>query len=980
MPEEGRSATANEEPMNCIYCGYFHENPAEACERCGAELPDPTCQQCGTEVAWGVALCEQCEQMSQSADKTPCPSCGAMNNVSAEYCTSCGTPMAVITQITELARSKDREPLQTWRVYGVETEMVGRDEPLERLDEGLSWTIREESPKVIGVTGETGIGKSRLLAEFQRYAEQQYADTVVMESAGRDDSSGPFSLFARLFKNRYYIGEDESPTLARKKFREAVASIVDGSKADRIARRVGHIIGVPIGDSTATNNSADGPDFDRKSVEAMAELLSADARENPIVMVLEDLQYAKSQSLRLLDRLMRSVDDIPILFVLSWNPKDLFYDQIVEELPVDERIGLKPLSDDEVETFVRQTLHRAGEVPGELVEQIVESAHGVPLSVEEMLRILISDGVIDTRKPQWEVHEERIGETELPTTVEETVRARLDALTADEREVLDMAACIGNAFWPEALRALFHLQADHDDELRDYWFGTEIDDRLDELVESLERKDMVRRQDDSDLGNHEQLYFKHRIERRTVYGEIPGQTKQRYHRLIAQWLDRQVEEESGRAAEQIAEHYDKGHALDRAARMYIRAGTYARERFANEKAIDLFTKGLGYLSDADMALKLSAFHDLGSVYERRGEYDQALAYFREMLRYSWLINEPSKGGAALNKIGRAYRGLGEYDEALRHLERALDLFWNVSDLRGVASTLDDIGKIDWVRGEYDEALRYYSGGLQLRRETGDRRSIALSLSNIGSLKLQRGDLQDAMEYYREALELRSAIDDKQGVADSYNTLGALCLERGDTGDAITLFEEALEIAQNVGHRVMIASYLNNLGEAHLKAGDLDRAREYLMEAREAAERAGEKRVLFDVFRNLGSVALEGGEPESAHDSVEDALELAEELDSDSLRGLARLTMADVYAGWSRRENGEALETRAERNYRDSIELLREVGNRAKLGRCYSHYGNFLLDRGDAVQGKQNLERAREIFESLEIRKLREATEQAIHQV
>ena len=967
--------------MNCVYCGYYNEEETAECGRCGSELPEPTCQQCGVEVDWGVALCEQCEQLSKSADKTPCPSCGSVNNVSAEYCTSCGTPMAVITKVTQLARSQDRAPLETWRVYGVETEMVGRDEEMGRLADFLESTIEDEKPRVVAATGDTGLGKSRLIAEFQRRVEERYSETVVMNAASRNDSAGPYGMFSRLFKNRYYIAENEAPETARRKFTEAVDSIVGDARSDRIAKRVGHSIGIPYEQDLRESGSFDPAEaeIDRASVEAMAELLIADAESNPLVVILEDLQYAKSQSLRVLDHLTRNVAQAPIFFLLSWNSDELFHDQLLDGIAVDETLELRPLSDVEVDDFVRQTLHKAGEIPDKLVERIVDAAHGNPLSVEEILRILISDGVIDTRQAKWVVHEDRIDEVDLPTTVEETVKARLDALTEDERSVLEMASCIGDAFWPEAVRSLYHLQADHDDQVGDYWFADGVDDRVDELIESLERKDMVRRQDDSSMKGHEELHFKHRIERRNVYGDISSQRKQRYHRLTAQWLDRTVEKGSDRVAEKIAEHYDKGHCLNRAARKYVRAAEYAADRFANEKAIDLFTKGLGYLSDANMDLKLSAFHDLGTVYERRGEYDQALAYFREMLRYSWVLNDTSKAGAALNKIGRAYRGLGEYDEALRNLERALDLFWVESDLRGVASTLDDIGKIHWIRGHYDEALRYYSGGLELRRESADERSVALSLSNLGSLKLQRGELRDAMVYYREALDLRRSIDDKQGVADSFNTLGALCLERGDIDDAMTLFDEALTIARDMGHRIMEASYLNNLGEAYLKAERLGDAESCLDEARSVAVKSGDKRVLFDVLRNLGRVALEESDFKLADERVEEALELAAELDSQALLGLARQAHAEVYAAWS--QKGEEIDDekadQAEESFRNAIDLLREVGNRAKLGRCLSEYGNFLLERGDTVQGKQKLERAREIFDRLEIQKLREATEKAI---
>ncbi|MFB6263697.1 MAG: tetratricopeptide repeat protein, partial [Bradymonadaceae bacterium] len=952
--------------MNCVYCGYYNDEPTAVCGRCGADLPDPTCEQCGVEVEWGEALCEQCEQLSESADKTACPSCGSLNNVSAEYCTSCGTPMAVITKVTKLARANDREPLETWRVYGIETEMVGRDEEIAALHDALQAVVDGGASRSVAITGRTGLGKSRLLAEFEQQVEEKFGETVFTEASPRTDTSGPFDLFKRLLKNRFYIPENEAPATARRKFQEAVTSVVDDEvRGERIAHVIGESIDLHYEDSPHTSAGDDGDrsNVDRKTLDALVELLRADAQNNPAIVAFEDLQYADSRTARFIEYLTDELSDSPILFLLTWNPEELFFEETLEEIDFDRRLELRGLSDEEVRQFVRQTLRRAKNVPEGFVDRIVDAAHGNPLSVEEMLRILISEGIVDTREREWVIHRDELEDFELPKTVEETVKARLDALTEDERTILEMAAAVGDVFWVELVRCLFHLYADHDEEIRDYWESDELESRVDELLESLERKDMVRRQDESTLPDHDQCRFKHHIERETLDGELASQTKQRYHRLIAQWLEREAGDSIERMADKIAEHYDHAHCLEQAAEKYIEAAGYAASRYANDRAVDLYTKGLGYLSDASMETKVDAFHDLGSVYERRGEHDQALAYFREMLRYAFLMRDFAKGGAAMNKIGRAYRELGEYDEALEFFERALDLFWRETDLRGVASTLDDAGQIHWIRGEYDEALKYYSAGLELRRETADERSIAVSLSNLGSLKLRRGQLGDAMAYYREALDLRRSVDDRQGVADSYNTLGALCMERGEVDDAITLFEEALSLARDIGSRVLEGRVLNNLGEAHLEQERLDEAEDRLQHARDVARSTGNKRVLFDVERNLGEVALERSEPASAAERVQDALELADELDSDTLEGMAKWSLADIHAAWTDGEDGRA--DRAEALYDEAVDLLEAVGSRAKLGRCLSAYGDFLVDRGDAVRGKQHLEQARELFKELE---------------
>ncbi|MFU8805827.1 MAG: AAA family ATPase, partial [Bradymonadaceae bacterium] len=719
-------------------------------------MPEPTCDECKATVGWNEPLCEQCVQILEAADQTPCPSCGSLNDVSAEYCTSCGSPMAVITRVVTLSRAREREPLDTWRVYGIETRLVGREEELVTLNAALNDAIKNDRTRVVSIEGSTGLGKSRLIDEFQRRIEASFSETVFLQAACRDEVGSAYSMFGRLLKNRFYIPEGGSPSMVRQKLEEAVRAIIDGDGSERVAHLVGYLIGLSFPDSPYIPKPRDtegATQLDERCFEALEELLKADARRNPLVLIFEDLQYATLQSLRLIGHLTRFAVDSPIVFILSWNPEELLSSRNVGELPVDTVINLHPLSDDEVQSFVRDTLRKAAEVPVKVVEKIVESAHGNPLAVEEMLRILISEGVIDTRRQEWHIHGDRLKVVSLPTTVEETVQARLNTITADERIVLEMAACVGNVFWPRLVRSLYHLQIDQNEESINYWVDTTYDERVEEILESLERKDMIRRHEGSWLRGHEEFYFKHRIERDAVYHGLSSRQQQRYHRLVAQWIDRNIDEDQvASASETIARHYDAARCLEHAAQRYIKAADYARSRYANQKAVELYTKGLAYLSDADIELKLDAFHDIGGVYDLLGEYDQALAYFREMLRYAWIFHDSAKGGVAYNKIGRAYRSLGEYDDALEHLQWALELFRSEADARGIASTLDDIGKIYWIRGLYDQAMQYFSAGLQLRRETGDARSIALSLNHLGSLKLQRGELRDAMVYFKEALE------------------------------------------------------------------------------------------------------------------------------------------------------------------------------------------------------------------------------------
>jgi tetratricopeptide (TPR) repeat protein len=893
--------------------------------------------------------------------------------------------MAVITHVVELARAREREALETWRVYGIETKIIGRSTDLAALDELLGDVTRGSQNAVVSVTAPTGLGKSRLVDEFRRQVEGAFSETVFLQAACRDEIGSPYSIFGRLLRNRFYIAEAASQTTIRQSLEEAVRALVAAQDVERVAHRVGYLIGVSFPDSPHVPDVRDtegAHQLDEGCFEAFKELLEADGRRNPLVIILEDLQYATPQSLALIEYLARATTDCSILFVLSWNPREFDSTVRLPGLVVDQTIALHPLSDDEVHRFVRDTLRKARHVPARLVEKIVESAHGNPLAVEEMLRILISEGIIDTRQQEWSIDEKRLAQVKLPTTVEETVAARLEALTTQEREVLGMAACVGNVFWPSLIVSLYHLQVDVGESFS-YWLDSTNSERVDEILESLERKDMIRRHDgESWLRGHDELYFKHRLEREALYDSLSSQSKQRYHRLIAQWMAHQVDDEqAASAAETIARHYDAARCLDHAARRFIEAADYARRHYANQKAIELYGRGLAYLSDADLELKMRAYHDLGKVHELLGAYDQALESFLQMLRLSWILGDQANAGAAYNRLGCAYRSLGEYDKALEHLENGLGFFRSLADVHGIANSLDDIGKIYWIRGLYDRAMQYYAAALQLRREIADERAIAMSLNHLGSLKLQRGELKDAMVYFKEALEIRRAVDDRHGVADSYNSLGVLCMERGDVDQAITLFEEALVLARQLAFRSLECVILNNLGESLLTRDEVDRAERILNEAMAVTEDSGEKRVLFDILRNLGKVAQKQADRKVAIERIEEALTLANELESQVLLAMGIQSLADVHAAYVFDPDLRDLSSlQAEALYKEAIAIFEEVGHEAQLARCMSNYGHFLLEVGQIVQGKKTLEMAGEIFKRLEIRKLWDATERIIEEV
>ena len=148
----------------CMHCGHVTAPPATDCERCGARLPQVDAALLGALMGPRKLPSDGSIEAAELAlrDEVPCPSCKTRNTTSAEYCTACGTPMAIITRVVALSMDNERGPLETWRVYGIETSLWGRDEELEQLSALEQRAVREQRTICAALTGATGTGTSRL--------------------------------------------------------------------------------------------------------------------------------------------------------------------------------------------------------------------------------------------------------------------------------------------------------------------------------------------------------------------------------------------------------------------------------------------------------------------------------------------------------------------------------------------------------------------------------------------------------------------------------------------------------------------------------------------------------------------------------------------------------------------------------------------------------------------------------------------------
>jgi len=894
-------------------------------------------------VDWGQALCWRCESLGSDTDKT--------------------------------------EMGSGWQVHGIKTTFVGRTREVHVFNELLKTALETASPQLCVVIGAAGMGKSRIVSEFHAQLDKHFDLVTMARGECLPDGGPPYALFARLLRDRFYIGRGERPEAARAKLLDGIRGVADGAAAERRAHLIGHLVGIPFPDSPHTDGVPQ--QLEAWAYQALVELVEADARRAPLVLVLEDLQDASEESLQLITHLCAEVQGAPALLLATVVPdEDGDLPAFGGEGAALTSLELRPLSDDECATLLQDTLRQAGKLPEELVDLACERALGNPFTLEEIVRILLESGVVERTAGEWKVHLDRLDPSRIPETQLDVVRARLAALTDAERSLLQQAAVIGESFWFGALAMLQRLDGTHWPEEDRLWNNDRRDDALRRLLRGLRRKDIIRRTRGCRFERDSEFRFKHRLERAALYPE-KGERRATMHRLVAQWLEGQERVALGRPPiEDIARHYEAAGNPTKAALYHIQAADLARERFLNERAIELYEKGLDALSEDDASTRIEALHNLGGVCDLIGQHDFALCHYQEMLRLAWLLNHRAKGGVAFQKIGREYRALGEYQFARQHFDRARSLFEQVGDVAGLAAVLDDTGRIHWLQGDLDTALRLHEEGLALRRELGRPRAVALSLARIGAIHVIRGSFDDALQTLRESLDLRRETGDLRGVAESLNALGVIFHERESYDQARTLWLEALEAAREVGAREIESKVLNNLGEACIETADLEEATERLEGALRITSETRARGIQVDVLRNLGRLAMLRGEMPEAVERCERALHIADDSGLKLMEGLVWATLGEVHSRTlfdaSRQEETPGAE--ADRCFEKAVEVLSEVGNEAELGKVLRVHGNVLVERGEVDAGTARLEQAAEVFRRLDMQETLERTEQLLAEV
>ena len=879
-----------------------------------------------------------------------------------------GEPVAVrgraepVRVYTVIAAKRRAFRLSTRGVEGIETRMIGREGELNALKEMLRETLDEGEPRVVTVLGEAGLGKSRLMFEFSSAVE--LLPDRIRVFTGRAHQEMPtlqFALVRDLFASRFGIQESDTADVKRSKFETGMATFLGTADESRMmAHIVGQLIGFDFSASPHVKPVLGNPRQIRdRALGYATEFMRRVTEELPALVLLEDIHWADDGSLDFVDQVTRACAGAR-LFVLCMARTSLLERRPAwgEGMEHHVRIELKPLTKRQSRQLVEEILRQSESVPEVLREVVVGSADGNPFYVEELIKMLIDQGVIQPRPERWRIDSRRLVEVRVPPTLTGIIQARLDRLSRWERVVLQRASIVGREFWREAIERM----------------GEESADAVSQALESLRGKELVYRHESSQFEGDEEFMFKHALLRDVTYESVLKRDRVVWHRVVGEWLAARAGKEGDRFAAVIADHFGRAGVAGETAEWYGLAARHEQRAYAHEAAIEYYRKAIDFASEAQAVTgepgrgrRIEWYRGMAEALGVLARFDEAIDAFERMRAAAAAAGDEVAEARAWNGRGFIEQRKGDYQGLLASAERAEEL----AAAAGVAPEAQIERAVALVRmsdgyfrlGAAREQEALAERALELAASLGDAglREKALSLKLLGMAHQVAGRFEEARRRKEEALEIFRDLGDHQPVGMMLNSLGETLRLQGDYVGARDRYREALSIARETGHRPEQILCLSNLAGARLGLGEFAEAEGMLREAIEQAGPAG-YHVLPEAYRFLAEACLGQSKDGAALEAARFALTLSRDENPDHL-GHAWRVLGRVAARVGPVDVGDK-SWDPQACFAESVRVFESAEMDSERARALEDWGRWELesDAGDA--GEARLAEARATYARL----------------
>lgn len=705
---------------------------------------------------------------------------------------------------------------------------VGRAEELAEA-RGARDSAGRGQGRVLLVTGEPGVGKSRLVAQLTAETRGPGSDrtrgVVATGGGGVPGDARPYLAWRSIFRSLLLVPRQRAPGPS------AVQGVLRAAGADERAPLLGAVLGVEVPDNPFTTSLTPGERADATRAVALDCLRRSCAR-SPVTLVVDDAQWLDELSKELLTHLAVNIADLPVLIVVVARdePGTAMLLARLRSAPSVVSLALTGLGGTEAEELVRGRAAGPGPgLPPDVVVRIAQRSGGNPLFLEQL--------VSWTREHPEAFDTEQL--PDFPADVRRLVLARVDRLLPRGQATLKAASVIADDFSTSSVHACLPRVG-----------RRQIERDLNDLV-SLELTAARPSAQGTAYG------FRHALVQEVVYGSLSGAARSGLHEAVAEHLERAHAGDLPRWVDQLAHHYGRSANLTKQRTWFRAAGDAAAHAYANESAVRYYRRLLSLLPEAERPPVLVR---IGAIHQMTGQWRDGEEMLRRALGEASATRDRPTEAEAERELGLVLLRSRRFEEAVGRLRSAADAFASLADAAGQARALDRLGYALVEHGDYGLALSVAQEQLALEESRQDPAGLSAALENLGLVRWRCGEHTEAMPLLRRAYALARRSGDQRLVVHTANDLAGLCAERGDHRRAVRQLREAIVTAEHIGYREATAYLTGNAGELYRLHGDFDEAQRHFAAGLRAALDVEDWLTIVFCVASLATTAADQGAP------------------------------------------------------------------------------------------------------------------------
>jgi DNA-binding SARP family transcriptional activator/predicted ATPase len=821
------------------------------------------------------------------------------------------------------------------------TSVVARETELKQLLTYLSQALNQQG-QIVFVTGSAGQGKTTLLNEFAQQAMENHQRLLVASGscnnfAGIGDSYLPFRDVMTML-----TGDVESRWASGTISREHALRLWNALPItiQALLEYGNHLFDLFIPGSELISRaivagfrsvswlkqleeSVEQQKVRQEEIkqshlfEQFTNVLCALAKTQPLLITLDDFQWADPASISLLFHLGRRIKGAQVIVVCSYRPEEVALRRGADRHPLEK--VLAELKREFGDVWIE--LDKSGEAshrqfvdaildsePNNLEEEfrttLFEHTNGHPLFIVELLREMQERGDLIQAEGKW-ITGKSLDWRTLPARVDAVIEERIGRLDSELQEILTVASVEGEEFTAQVIANV------RETEVRKLIF------QMSQELIKLHR--LVKQTNVNQVGNSRlfRYRFHHFFFQKHLYDKLEPIQREILHQEVANALEELYGKQAGEIAPQLAYHYRKSGDQEKAKHYLAKAGFTAQAKYANQEAIGFFTQALDLTHLDELETRFELLLAREKVYSLQGnreaqasdlavleqlarnlddparngevalrkanyallisDYQASIADSQQVVEYALQIGDQEREANGQLVLGYALLSQGEYEPASLHLTTALEIAQSLHLYQLAGECNERLGFLKQSQGEELAAKEHYRQSSQIYARLGNRLGEAYALNSLGTIDQAFWNYNEATDKFEQALKMFREIGELLGEAYVLNNLGLNAVYQGDFTQAQIYHECALSIFQRIEHPFGQGVSLNNLGEAFCYLEEYQRGKDYYMQALIIFQKSGNRPAESYALTGLGDTSFGLGELEEAKSYYQRATELDQEL-------------------------------------------------------------------------------------------------------